>query len=206
MKNEVHKYIYDYGQNLKGEKSSVHYNDTTRLEKAKKQAELNKIAIEDIVAYTNEFLGMLGMNPVSNPKLVNPSVKNSVVNESIYASIQSDNNLFDIRDIVWMKFTKDGYLGVVAVSNDINFDIPELEEQYNYTDDGKLKSAQNKWKYNTSGIIVHHLKKEWDESFVLIFPLQNIPSGLSRGDIECGVGNYLIDRGVPILDYYSHRF
>ena len=36
--------------------------------------------------------------------------------------------LDDKGDLVWMKFTKDGYLGVVAVSDDVNFDIPGLCE------------------------------------------------------------------------------
>ena len=57
-----------------------------------------------------------------------------------------------------MKFTTDGYLGVVAASDDINFDIPLSEANYNDTTDGKEKSSGNDWEHNTSGIIVHHLK------------------------------------------------
>ncbi|WP_369813894.1 hypothetical protein, partial [Halolactibacillus sp. JCM 19043] len=64
----------------------------------------------------------------------------------------------------------------------------------------------DRWKYNTSGIIVHHLGKCWDESFVLLFPLKNIPGNLSRSDVERGIGNYLIDKGVPILDFYFHNY
>ncbi|AYG01643.1 hypothetical protein [Lactococcus allomyrinae] len=82
-----------------------------------------------------------------------------------------------------MKFTKGGFLGVIAVSDDINFNLG-----------------------TTSGIIISKLNKKWDDSFVLIFPLKNIPSELKRGDIECGIGNYLVAKGVPILDYYSHKF
>lgn len=41
------------------------------------------------------------------------------------------------------------------------------------------------------------------EAYVLIFPLVNIPDGLDRSDIESGIGNYLISKNVPILDFYS---
>lgn len=94
----------------------------------------------------------------------------------------------------------DGYLGVVATSNDVNFGYPPSEESYNE------KTTKNNWRYNTSGIIIHSLDKVWDTSFVLIFPLKNIPKGFDRGSIECGIGNYLIHNGVPILDFYSHNY
>ena len=61
-------------------------------------------------------------------------------------------------------------------------------------------------KYNSSGILVHKLKKEWDESFVLVFPLRKLKEscGYSRHNIEMALGNYLIEQNVPIIDFYSH--
>lgn len=85
-------------------------------------------------------------------------------------------------DIIWMKFTTDDYLGVVATSLDINFSTT-----------------------NTSGKIINHLDKKWNEEFVLVFPLPNIPKPLNRQLIESGIGNYLISKNVPILDFYSHN-
>lgn len=61
------------------------------------------------------------------------------------------------------------------------------------------------WKYNSSGILVHQLNKEWDDSFVLVFPLVDIPS-CYKGDIERAIGNYLIDNEVPIIDFFSHNY
>ncbi|WP_198182921.1 MULTISPECIES: hypothetical protein [Lactobacillus] len=78
------------------------------------------------------------------------------------------------KHVIWMKFAKNGQLGVVAASNDYNFDIPPSSEVYDETTDGKPKSNSNGWKYTTSGIILHKLNLEWDESFLLIFPLQGI--------------------------------
>lgn len=181
-------------------KSSVHYQDKTRFNKAENQAKNDPTPIEDIIKYINEFLEKIGINNVSNPKHTCEDWTSFD-----YDALQQENNLNGRKHIVWMKFTTDGYLGVVAASDDINFDIPLSEANYNDTTDGKEKSSGNDWEHNTSGIIVHHLKKQWDESFVLIFPLENIGDAM-RDDIECGIGNYLISKDIPILDFYSHRF
>lgn len=116
-----------------------------------------------------------------------------------YQNIKEKNQLNDSRDIVWIKFTKSGYAGIVAVSSDINFDIPESIKEYDQ------KREDGKWLRNSSGIIIHKLKQEWDESFVLIFPLQDMGK-YQRHDIEKAVGNYLIEQKVPLLDYYSHLY
>ena len=207
--HDAYKYIFDYGKRPTGTEVSIHFEDTFRIDKAKEQAKLTPARIEDIIKYTNEFLIILGMKSIADPVLHYPNAK--LAHPDFYNQIMKDNNLKDIRDIVWMKFTKDGFLGVVAVSNDINFDIPSFYHQYNY----ELKGQHNWWIYNTSGIIIHMLGKVWDEQFVLVFPLSDIPECIKQGDtehrigrghVECGIGNYLIEKKVPILDFFSHRF
>lgn len=85
-------------------------------------------------------------------------------------------------DIVWMRFTTHGYLGVVASSNDINFD------------------------YNTnSGKIIKSVNKEWDKKKIIIVPLPKIAGRRERLQIEKMIGNYLSDNKVPIIDLYSHN-
>ncbi len=54
-----------------------------------------------------------------------PIINEYFVKKGFYKDIKNFYNLKDIRDIVWMKFTRDGFLGVVATSNDINFHIPK---------------------------------------------------------------------------------
>lgn len=73
------------------------------------------------------------------------------------------------------------FLDVVATSADIN-----LNENY------------------TSGKIISSLNKKQDKE-IIIFPLQNIPKDLNRQRIESRLGNYLISKEVPILDYFSHN-
>lgn len=211
MKANYEKFLKTGGR-PGGVRASVRYKNNTRYNKAVEQIqEAKDVNVAKIIKFTNDFLEGMGMTKVEEPKLslvlddeedFNLRVRRKEDNlpiSKIYNEMRQNFNLNDKRDIVWMKFTDDGYLGVVAVSNDINFSIPTSSDDYN-------KSTGGKWTYNTSGILLHKLGKKWDRSFVLVFPLCNIPSGYKRGDIECGIGNYLIDNDVPIIDFYSHRF
>ena len=86
-------------------------------------------------------------------------------------------------DIVWLKFTTKGHLGVVAKGFDINYD---------YT--------------NSSGVLINQVDENWDTTIVLIFPLTSeILGNHTSGDIELAIGKYLISKKVPIIDYYSHN-
>ena len=71
---------------------------------------------------------------------------------------------------------------MVASSNDINFS------------DG-----------NTSGKILKFLGKKWNKDIVVIIPLKFEDDILNRQLVESGIGNYLISKDVPILDYFSHN-
>lgn len=158
---------------------SVKKDKCLRINAAIEQSKMQKVEIKDIIVYVNEFLNLINMEVVENPEV---DLISEPIKRGSYTKIWKKNNLNDKRDIVWMKFTKDNFLGVVATGNDINFNIN-----------------------NTSGKIITYLGQEWDKSFVLIFPLKNIPSELNRHRIESGIGNYLISKGVPILDLYSHN-
>jgi len=190
--------------NVKGDyRCSVHFGNTYRLDKAREQATISTVDLNIIISYVNEFLEAVGMNTIESPRINNPQ-------QIDYKKIKIDNGLTDERDIVWMKFTTDRYLGVVATSNDINFNIPLDASDYDIRElryNTYLKKEQSVWKYHSSGILVHQLGKGWDTSFVLVFPLSNIPDGYNRGDIERAIGNYLIiNKGVPIIDFYSHNY
>ena len=189
--SDLDKYLTPNPDTPRGRASSVRYSDKRHC-KALEQAGFPKVSCEQIASYVNEFFSHLGIPTVKNPKL-------NLTDKNIdYKQIKQDN-LTDERNIIWIKFTRDGFVGVVAKSNDINFDIPRDTEAY-------MRKHNGKWIHNTSGIIVHNLGKEWDKSFVLLFPIRCFPEGLNSGSIETGVGNYLISKGVPILDYYSHNY
>ena len=98
-----------------------------------------------------------------------------------YEVIKRQYKLQRQSDIVWLRFTDDGYLGVVGSSNDINFD-----------------------KDTNSYKIINHIGCKWDENKIIIVPLPDITDRYERELIEKMIGNYLIDRNVPIIDYYSH--
>lgn len=174
-------------------RSSVRYylDSSSRIEKAGQQAKMPTVPVETIAKFTNEYLAVLGVRPVKKPKFDTPvdatdQELEKFLKTTLYETVHK-------HDLIWMKFTSDGFLGVVAAGTDVNFDIPGGEET-------NLRDR------NTSGIIVHSLAKSWDRSFILAFPLLGIPADLQRGGIEAGIGNYLIMRSVPILDFYSHRY
>ena len=203
-------------RNHRGGKRSVHYEQTERFDKAEEQLNKAPKTVDEIINLTNSFLQSNGLKPVDNPKFTSFSVDNSdktVVgknNDKLEDKINDHfglvkNPLNKPSHVIWMKFAKNGQLGVVAAGNDYNFDIPPSSDVYNETNNGKRKCKCNKWKYATSGIILHKLNLEWDESFLLIFPLQDIEDSWLK-DIETGMGNFLIENDVPIIDFYSHKF
>lgn len=101
-----------------------------------------------------------------------------------YNIIRENFNLKNPYDIVWLKFTNKGHLGVVAKSFDINFNDE-----------------------TSSGILVKQVGEQWDKSFVFIFPLTpDILGNRGSSDFELAIGNYLISNGVPIIDFYSHNY
>ena len=182
---------------IHGERASVFHENSIRKKIAGEQKEVGmkskKELINIITTLTEEFLKLIGISM----KYYNGSAVFNLDDCEIkwnkkfipYKDIACQCNLNNINHIIWMKFAKvrgedddKRHLGVVAASNDINF-------------------LTN----NTSGIIIDSLDLEWDESFVLIFPLSSITDGM-RKDIEVGIGNYLTENKVPILDLYSHRF
>lgn len=167
-----------------------------RLEKAREQYELPAVSTENIKRLVNEFLKSLNMEVIANPEYLPRKVMDRAVGirRINYSDIWNKNKpeQAEKEDVVWIKFVeakkeKDRYISVVGVGCDISF-----------TDYTKNTTS--------SGKIIKELGLDWDDTEILIFPLKNIPEGLKRSDIESGIGNYLIDKGVPILDFYSHIF
>ena len=171
---------------------SVHGNSRDRFEKARLESEKAVVSIEEIINHVNDFFSIIGITKVKNP-IMSPDNIN-------YKELKDKYELEDKKDILWMKFTQEGYLGVIAQGSDINLDIPNSKEEYN------RKKQDGSWLHTTSGILIHSLGMCWDTSYVLVFPLHREGCTYDRRDIETAVGNYLINRGVPILDYYSHNY
>lgn len=177
----------------KGRAASVRFRQTYRLKKAEEESKKNPVSVNEISDLIISFLNGIEIETTNQPIYENPLPFD-------YQGMKEEFKLDDERNIVWIKFTTDGYIGVVAISNDINFNYPTSESDYDE------KDKNGKWTFNTSGILIRKLNKFWDESFVLVFPLVNIPYGYKRGDIEEAVGNFLINNNIPILDYYSHIY
>jgi hypothetical protein len=190
--------------NNRGHSNGVRYEYSEREQKARCQFCKEPTPVCEVIRLTNDFLKACELEPIENPKKCNFIVNkngNLTKSKAFYGEIVSAHALKKRSDIVWMKFALSGHLAVIAKGADINFHYPSSKDDY-------LKRTKNdrNWVYNTSGVILHRLELKWNTNFVLVFPLPCIPDGLKIGDIECGIGNYLIENGVPILDYYSHRY
>lgn len=207
--------VEEWISDRKRPENTVHYGKTQRFLEAEKQFQVPPANRQDIIRWTNEFiveyrkkfLQELEVQAVENEIRIN-GVSVTDYLRDFNKRTKEKYELTNMRDIVWMKFASTGHLGVVACSNDVNFDFPADQKSYD-------ERRGSRWKYNTSGIILHYLschgreRLEWDQSSFLVFPLQGLESGREgkrqRRQLETGIGNYLIYKGVPILDYYSHR-
>lgn len=199
--------IDEYIQDKTVPENTVHYGKKKRFLKAMEQFSIQPVSKEDIIRWTNEFIKECHLEVMEERNQV--FTKDISIKE-FNNSTQESYNLTNAQDIIWMKFANTGHLGVVACSNDVNFDIPPDTKSYDE------RISPKDWKYNSSGIILHYLDChneehiEWNESQFLVFPLKGLKLGPEGGterrhQIETGIGNYLISKGVPILDYYSHR-
>ncbi|MFI3201601.1 MAG: hypothetical protein R3Y54_08750, partial [Eubacteriales bacterium] len=95
-----------------------------RLNKAKEQAQLETIPLDTIIKYVNSVLVDLKMMEIIEPQV---DLSQGGVDIIDYKKIQEENELEDKNDILWMKFTKDGYLGAVTTGANINFQVPPSE-------------------------------------------------------------------------------
>jgi hypothetical protein len=192
--------------------NSVHNKNEYRFKKAISQKKYGKYLLEGgninqfkekIIGEVIECLKTLNVKTIpykGNYKYIIPKEDvDRYGNVDIdYNYIKDECHLSDVRDILWMKFTSSGFLGVVASSNDVNFQRPNSNDDYD-------KKINGKWKYNSSGIIIHYLGEHWDTTSILMFPLTDITTVVTRHTIEKLVGDYLIKQGIPILDLYSHK-
>lgn len=174
---------------------SVRFGNRYRLEKARQQYAIEPMPIQKVITTINEFLRGLKMEEIEDPRR-NPCKIN-------YKMIQKHYKLKNLNDLIWLKFDSLGHIGAVCASADVNLNIPPEGAS---TSEYCAKTEKGEWRYTTSGIILHSLGEKWDDAFVLIFPLVNIPIGLTRSAIERAVGNFLIARGAAILDFYSHEY
>lgn len=214
-------YYYNKKSNkylLKGVSCS---NDITRNEKAANQAALDPIPFSKVYSYINEFLELIREDNGFTDKNIKldsimlDGTEHLIIDNGIiirdnnwilshwngstydiydnkYDAIKDKFDLERVNDLLWFKFTDKGHLAVVASGCDIN------------------------WDYKLScGILVNEVEEKFDDSFVFVFPLtqqmvrtkaepNSIDRKFPKSKLELAVGNYLIDKGVPIIDYFSH--
>ena len=132
-------------------------NDRIRLKKAKEQSKLTPKAPKEVEKLVKKFLVNIGVK-----------IGNSITNKG---------------NFIWLKFTTDNFVGVVAAGYDFNFS-----------------------ETNRSGGYIKSVNKTWNTELLMVFPISELPKDKSLREVERAVGNYLIDQKVPIIDFYSHNY
>ena len=222
LKKDIKGYYFkekSKGYFLKGVAGVKGCTDKTRNGKAREQAELSPFC--KVYSYVNEFLELVREeNGFTEKNIKIDTIKldgkehiiidnGIVVRDNNWSSSHWNGKTYDkydkkydvikekfdlerVSDILWFKFTDKGHLAVVAKSCDINWNE-------------KLPC----------GVLVNEINEKLDDSFVFIFPLtqemirtKEEPNSFHRKysseELECAVGNYLISKGVPVIDYFSH--
>ena len=98
--------------------------------------------------------------------------------------------------VIWVEFVKSGHVAVVGAGKDIGF--PRNEKK------------------GTWCILSKLLNVDWDVTKVIIVPvrglnqesygIKNVDNLLKcRNGIEHYIGEYLINSGVPVLNFYQHK-
>lgn len=194
----------DFAEFSSGRKSSVHYGQTDRIDKAREQARRECASMERVAELANEALEMLGIAPVADPIV---AVDAADIDEDgmvrlDYDWIAAENRLADRRDVVNIRFDRKGRAVLVAVSDDVNFcPIPATPED-------RDAQAGGTWRYTTAAVILGGLGTDWDRSRLLLFPLSGLDATpYSRHDTERAIGNHLLQSGeCPLLDKFSHCY
>ena len=197
--------------------------DRTRTDKAIEQAKLPSVPWEYVYAHINNFLEIIRKeNGYTDSNVQFKPIKldgvpatiwdNGIVIEgtSKWESVWNraekkydtlDKKYFEIKDkfdleretdIIWLKMTTKGHVAVIAKGCDINWNSD-----------------------NSSGKLVQAVGEELCPDLLFIFPItrqmtrekknpKSWERKFSTAELELGVGNYLLDQGIPIIDYYSH--
>lgn len=197
------KYLSDYRikELMKRERPKM----DKRLKVAREQRELLPTSHSKVINHVNNFLDSLDkqvyktgnapVKPIGNIELDGFKCKikkHCIIIDDVsklnmyrsYLHIRKDYNLIESRNLLWIKFTESGHVGAICAGKEINFSTTSTA--------GKLISCVGE-KWNNDLVIVVPVSDDWIREY-------------ERNFIESGLGNYLISKGVAIIDYYSHNW
>lgn len=155
------------------------------IEEFKKEVNYTK---EDVLNIIDECLRKKGID--GEAILVN--IKQQPIN---YEEIKNKYNTKAKEHIIFIQFVKTGHIAVVGAGMDIGF----------------LRNEN----YGTWRVIRELPRIEWDDEEVIIVPVKGLDTksvGIKnvdnilhcRNGVEQCIGEYLIEKNIPILNYYQH--
>ena len=154
-------------------------NSEFRFKKAKEQAEMSPVNPKEVIELVNNFLNKIELKTMDDLNF-NPFIQLEDKKRPIsYSKIFKETEIKYKNDIVWIKFTKGNFISVIGTGCDISFSKWAFEN----TTAGKI----SQYLIDSTPDNQKKCEYEWNNKFVLIFPLKDIPDYLSRSDIESGI-------------------
>ena len=121
FEKEVYRYTVSCGAPRAGKYVTKEEAMKQRLDKAEDEAKKDVYPLEKITTIVIEFLEKVGCeNPVSLEIKNIADFLTPRVRSRKYNQLKEKYDLNNRKHLVWMKFTTDGYIGVVAASDDEN--------------------------------------------------------------------------------------
>lgn len=175
-----------------------------RFNKAQEQYQLSPVSEEKILSFCEEFITKTGIPFVAR-------------------FVSDTKNIYYDDGTIWAKRAKNGHIVVVGYGK-VNFDIPPSTDNYDdlidvpdSKDPDSKKKLVDKW--NTPGILLHHVGGKYDETKVLVLQPRRGKRDILKeyrkkygekyGDLKVikrAFGNYLSEEcKVPIIDCYNNR-
>ena len=124
---------------------------------AKQQLTVQTVDKECIIKFVNSFIKAYGLKVYDGNNIV--KTDNINLTEFNKKTKQIYNGITSEKDIIWIKFA-DNRVGVVACSNDVNFDIPSTKDEYDeiiFTRNGKKGKEGKKQRHDIETGIGNYL-------------------------------------------------
>ena len=196
--------------------------DNVREIEAVRQAELNPTPITEVIKLCNEFVGLMQEVPEAKrmaciePFYLSTNTNGLIIDNILlvsggkwisefsqsehrytkvdrkYRKIEEKFELDSFTDIVWVVFTENGFVKVVGKGADL-FQTTKTNDQGEIA----LRTAEK---------LVRFVHDKSNLTCAIIIPVNRKKLKFSTEKVELGLGNYLISKGVAIIDYFSHNY
>ena len=173
------------------------FNLKERVDEARKQLEKETKTLDEIKTILSECLEekrISGEIITTNPSLTKIN----------YEEIRTKYDTNGAGHLIWIQFTQSGHVAVVGAGKDIGF--PKNPSRGTALILSKIKEEKPEAEWDTNKVILIPIKGLDRESYGLKNIHKHGNNVLKcRNGVEHCIGEYLIKKGVPVLNLYQHK-